>query len=743
MKLGDYHRSLSFYSQALELARKAGDREYVGKILHNIGSSYVALGELQLALDTLEDALEARPRRWDRAITLTAIATLNDLEGDHTRAIAQLREVFLLRRASLDVHAETRHRGLATTLDRLGTAARNAGQLQVAQRAFESSRALLRDSPYVTELAIVEANLGRLLIELGDPSAALLLLEQARSVLADSRRHQDHAIALLGMAHAYREQGESAQGLQAAEQAIEIVESLRESISGPHLRSTFIASHHVSYESAIGLAMDRHAENPAAGYARRALEIAERAKARSLLDLLLEDPRAQRLEQDPRLRERIRRLEDELNRQEHQRLTLLHRGAPLEKLAEIEKTQRALIKENEEAWNDPLFRDQPIPNISTPGAFQMQALLDPETRFLVYSLGEEASFLWLVGPDQIEVHRLPPRADLERVAREAHQAIALSDQPGGRDSRPETELGALLLPLELSRLDRLRLVIVPDGILQTIPFAALPDPRTGRPLAYDHAILILPSLSALEVLRRREAEREPRSLQLAVIADPVYGLDDPRLGLPQDPRTETPTLERLRFASHEARVILDLVPEALRLGLSGFDARREVVLNGLLEPFRIVHLGVHGELVEDRPELNSLVFSQVDRQGLPRDGRLFMHEIGSLSLPCDLIVLSACNSALGRSIRGEGLIGLTRAVFLAGASRALVSLWSVDDRATAELMIGFYRALLIDGLDPAEALRQAQLALPTIDDRWREPYFWAGFVLQGDWRWPPKHSGQS
>ncbi len=741
-KLGDYHRSLSFYTRALELARQAGDRHYVGKILHNIGTCYMALGEPRLALDALEDAFEARLTPWDRAVTLTAVATLNDLEGDHYLAVVQLREAFLLRRASLDLPAGRRQRGMATTLDRLGTAAKNAGRLQAARRAYESSRALLRDSPYVTELAIVEANLGRLLIEGGDPDAALPLLQQARTVLAGSGRRQDDAITLLGMARAYRLRGESARARRAVEQAIEIVENLREAAPGPHLRSSFLASHHVFYETAINLAMAQHAEDPAAGHALRALELAERAKARSLLDLLLEDPRSRRLARESELRDRVRPLEDALNRLEHRRLTLLHRGAPSGSLAEVEKAQRALIMESQDAWNDPPARERPVPSIATPDARRMRLLLDPDTRFLVYSLGDEDSFLWLVAAGEVVAHRLPPRVEIESTVRRAHEALVLSDQPGGRDKIPEAVLGALLLPRELGPLDNLRLVVVPDGILRTIPFAALPDPRTGRPLVHDHAILTLPSISALAVLRRRGAEREPAPRQLAVMADPVYSAGDPRLRSPEDPLREAPKLERLRFSGREAEAILDLVPEPSRLGLSGLDARREAVLDGLLEPFRIIHLSVHGELAPDRPELTSLVFSQVDRRGRPRDGRLFMHEIGSLSLPCELIVLSACNSALGKSIRGEGLIGLTRAVFLAGANRALVSLWYVDDRATAELMILFYRALLVDGLGPAEALRRAQLELPTVDRRWQAPYYWAGFVLQGDWHWGAGSSGR-
>jgi CHAT domain-containing protein len=166
----------------------------------------------------------------------------------------------------------------------------------------------------------------------------------------------------------------------------------------------------------------------------------------------------------------------------------------------------------------------------------------------------------------------------------------------------------------------------------------------------------------------------------------------------------------------------------------GFEARRQAILKGRLSAFQIVHLSVHGQLVFDRPELSSLMFSLVDQKGRPLDGRLFMHEIDDLNLPCELGVLSACNSARGRMIRGEGLVGLTRAVFLAGANRALVSLWFVHDEATAELMVRFYRALLHLGQPPAQALQTAQLGM-LASERWWAPYYWAGFVLQGDWRW--------
>jgi CHAT domain-containing protein len=133
------------------------------------------------------------------------------------------------------------------------------------------------------------------------------------------------------------------------------------------------------------------------------------------------------------------------------------------------------------------------------------------------------------------------------------------------------------------------------------------------------------------------------------------------------------------------------------------------------------------------PELSGLVFSLVDPQGRPQEGFLRLHEIYGLRLETELVTLSACRTAFGRELRGEGLAGLSQGFLAAGASRVLASLWDVDDRATAELMTRFYTALLVEQRPAADALRQAQAALRR-DPRWRSPYYWAGFVLQGDWR---------
>jgi CHAT domain-containing protein len=190
---------------------------------------------------------------------------------------------------------------------------------------------------------------------------------------------------------------------------------------------------------------------------------------------------------------------------------------------------------------------------------------------------------------------------------------------------------------------------------------------------------------------------------------------------------------RLVFTRQEARALTELAGAARTIQALDFRASVEMMRGPEIAGARIVHIAAHGILDATRPERSGLVLSLVDRDGRARDGVLRLGDIFALSLSAELVVLSGCQTGLGRQMRGEGLVGLTRAFMYAGAPRVVSSLWRVDDQATAQLMTRFYRHLLIGGLRPAAALRAAQGELAA-DPRWSAPYFWAGFVLHGDWR---------
>lgn len=321
----------------------------------------------------------------------------------------------------------------------------------------------------------------------------------------------------------------------------------------------------------------------------------------------------------------------------------------------------------------------------------------------------------------------------------------------------------MLLGPVAGQLGRKRLVIVPDGALHYVPFGALPDPtalkvngENSQPLVVEHEIVYLPSASTLAAQRRELAKRKPAAKTFAILADPVFTMDDDRFkekssqpaarpdesvaGLIQQRILKQVTqakgglrIGRLRFTRQEAEQILALVPAGEGMKALDFEASRATATSDQLSQYRYVHFATHGLADRERPELSTIVLSLFDEQGRPQDGFLRAHEVYNLNLPAEMVTLSACETGLGKLTKGEGLVSLTRGFMYAGAARVVVSLWSVNDRATAELMTKFYRRVLIEGERPAAALRAAQIEMWR-DKRWEAPYYWAAFTLQGEWR---------
>ncbi len=385
-------------------------------------------------------------------------------------------------------------------------------------------------------------------------------------------------------------------------------------------------------------------------------------------------------------------------------------------------------------------------------------MLDADTLLLEYHLGEERSWLWAIAADQTHWYELPRRQEIESAALETHRRMLQSHhQTSELAAALAAEKLALLLfaPVRDLLADHRRLAIVAAGALQTVPFAALPNPLAlpdeRRPLVADHEIVLLPSAAVLLAQRQSlEPRRTPApSRLLAVVADAVFDQKDARLAarVPASPaaaaapfelRSDTastldlPELSRLEHSAREAQAILELAPPDQTFVATGFAASRQLLDAGRLRGYQIVHFATHGVLDTVHPELSAIVLSRFAPNGQPIDGYLRTYEVYNLDLPADLVVLSACKTALGEEVRGEGMTGLTRAFMYAGAARLLVSLWNIGDQATAELMQRFYDGLLRQGLGPAAALQQAQRELAQVS-AWRAPYYWAGFVLQGDW----------
>ena len=741
---GEAEKALEHLEAAVELGQ---DSDETAITLRLIGFEYYQLGLMEPALDRLQQALQICTRIGDRdgeARTLTRLAwVLADLDrlDDAEAALSRALE---LRRSLGDRHGE------AVTLSFAHEVAVKRRDWDGARRALDAALQILRTDGDVSEAAIVVESLGWLDLHVGRPRQALRRFEAALPGIRALGNPREAANTLLGLGLAQADCGDLETGLATVERSIAQVERLRRGISGRSLRSHQLARRYGHYDARIELLMRLDEAHPGDGWAERAFAAFEQARARVLLDSLATSGPSLGERIDPgdreerRLAERQAALETELAALERERVERVWEGAPA---AEIRAVERSLgNKELEWQRVDGRLREKIEGGDDKPRPLDLEQVrsqvLDDDSLLLAYHLGRERSFLWVVGRQELAVYELPSREVLEPLARRAHDRVAESHRIAARvpaaDALADLSEQLLAPAAEHLRGDR-RLLVVADGALLYVPFAALPLPSGDhRPLVADHEVVSLPSASTLAALRRRVAAREPPHGMVAVLADPVFQPDDPRVtGTPprsweEALRRSGESFQRLRFARREAESILALAPPGPRFKAFGFDANYDTVVSGALSGYRFVHLATHARIYADRPAASGILLSRLDRDGSPRPAEeLRSRDVYRLDLAADLVTLSACRTALGEEVRGEGLVGFTQGFFAAGSARVLVSLWEVGDDSTAELMERFYRRLFADGLSPAAALRDAQVSMWR-EERWRSPYHWGAFVMQGE-----------
>lgn len=748
--LGELPEAIARYTDAMGFAAAAGDRVGVATILKNRAVDYLGLGELDRALADLRDAL-ARFRvlrsRREEGVTLYSIGNIYLDRIDVPEALRQYGlGLELLRQAG-----DKRFEGF--TRNHMGLAHLAAGEPDAAMRDFELARDLLHACEDQRGEAMVMTNIGAAHMASGDFTGARDLLREALPRVQASADRIHEAMTLMHLARAERALGDLQTSRSRIEEALRLTESLRGSIPGVGERAGFMAKTHERYDLLIDVLMDLNARRPGEGWDAEALRASERAKARGLIELLAGARIDLKEGIDESLLANERALEARLEtarREEQKRLSA--KAASPDTAAT--RSLDALLTEYEDVQGRlraaspryaALARPQPL---SLP---EIRELLDPDTLLLEYSLGEERSFVWAVTRDTLASHVLPRRGVIEASARRLYRAWSAGNGVEDPDVRRMARaLSRMLLGPVARDITKKRVAIVVEGALLYVPFAALSSPGDPAvPLVAKHELVSIPSATTLAVLRRESPARVSPRRQVAVLADPVFNRTDSRVRgtariAPQSvggsgdaltrsmQETGLLRLERLSGSRREARAIAALAGPGQTFEALDFAANRAAALGTEVSSARIVHFASHALLDARHPELSGIVLSLVDEHGRPTDGFLQTRDIYRLRLSADLVVLSACQTALGKEVRGEGLLGLSRGFMYAGAPRVVASLWQVPDRATSELMTRFYRGILVKGLRPAAALRAAQMEIRA-EKRWSSPYYWAAFILQGDW----------
>ena len=756
---GDLSDALKAFEEARELSQSVGDTS--GELLSegNIAGIYTRRGQLQKAVETYTRLIGRVKPQGEGVLFNNLGAAYLDL-GDPERALENYE------RSRAAYHAFQDTDGEAAALIAIGRARQVLGDPEAALKEYEAAQGLIREESWdlphfvgLARLALGEAEKARLslerALEIAEESHSrsreaqtLLALGSARRALGQTGASVESftrvialgteiqypsvlAPALLERATVLRDEGQLAGAKIDVEKAVEIIESTRRNIAGQQIRTGYFSSRRNYYDFYIDLLM--RLGQPAA-----ALAVSERAHARGLLDLLAEG----RIDVSQGLSPELKREEDRLSDELSKTQALLRESKPGTDRAQELRWQVEGLYERLEEWDWKVRERNPRYSQVDPKPLTLEEIqgqdLGETTALLEYALGKEQSFLFVVTREGLSSYVLPSAAriaDRVRTLRGALEHESLLSRGVYHEVAHQLyqDLVAPAAPVLKGKSD---LVIVPDGALYYVPFEALlSEDAAGRSYASlpyllrQYAISYVPSASVLAGLRAPRSEPAAAGRKRLVAFAP-FATEAGTGARPVERSTAGRSLLPLPASSREVSEIAALYAGSSLKFFAGEARESRVTRNPAVAAAERLHFATHAQSDERHPELSGLVLAP--GEGRSDDGLLQVHEIFNLKLSADLVVLSACQTALGKEVTGEGLVGLTRAFFYAGVPSVVVSLWNVVDGPTPDLMLSFYEDL--DRLGSiARALRQAKLAMISKGD-YSHPAYWAPFVLSGEYR---------
>lgn len=793
-QLGDNHGALTVHREARDFFRRIGDQQGEAVASNGLGRVFEDLNLKQEAIDNYSLALRLNHAigngEYEAVSAYYMGRVWRDL-GDFARALEYYDSSLALSREN------GKSRMAMMALMDVAAIYVKQQRLTEALATYQQTLAFYNKIADLRRQALIHQGLGELFRVRREPEPAMQEYRLSLDLFQRIKDPQGQAESLYWLAILCQQQGRLDEAQKQSQQSIEIIEGQRSRVIGQNWRSSYFASVHRYFELQVDILMQLDRQRRNQGFAALALAASERARARSLLELLHETQSEMPRDVDPTLLARERQLRQQLSAMGTHQIKMLNGPQRETESAEIELTIRNLNSEYDalEAQiksQSPAYFQLSQPAIVDLKQIQAELKQDENTVLIEYMLGDERSYAWLVTPTGLVGQELPGRRALEDLARQVYQGLSARQRQPDEDSAnyqsrytaaeerfcpSATQLSQHLLGPFKSLLNKKRLLVVADGELLYIPFDALPlptenglekvcrldaEPTNYVPLLTAFEVVHLPSFSSLTTLRQLNLATSRPAKELAVWADPVFESDDPRIaaylrqtlaesdprktavGPTSSPGSNLPTSvysypppTRLMSTDEEARSVMRFAPAGVSLLLTGFAANRESALKWDLHNYRILHFATHSTINSRYPSLTGLLLSTIDERGQTQNGLLQLHDIYGLRLNADLVVLSGCQTGLGEERSGEGLIGLTQGFLYAGSRSVVVSLWDVQDQATATLMADFYRAMLKDGAAPADALRQAKLKMFQQGGR-RQPFYWSAFVIQGEYRAPSK-----
>lgn len=745
-KSNNYSQALAYFKDSIKIAQKEKNKENEAECLNNIGAVYSEMGSYEKSEEYFSRALSIN--KWLQKYN-SIIRNLNNLGEIYSRKgnISGRKEDFNI---ALDYFYEclklAREKGKKKSEILV---INNIGFLYLELKIYKDALDYFRsgykkaEQLYDVELmGMLQDNIGIVQYNFGDYEESIKSYE--RAIELANKINAGHILweAYFGLGQCYEKKNSHSQALVFYKKAIDIIENIRSQIFIDAYKAGYIRDKFRAYEYLVNLLFDLDRNVPSKRYAKELFSFVERAKAKAFLESL-GDCRANIRE---RLNPELKKRENEISN----RISLIMQELSRFKLSE--KRRKELLdnlKQEEDEYLSLLSRisgEAPeIRELVLPVSCQVeqvQNILGKHTALIEYFLGESKSYVFYVTKDKFEINALPPRSEIERSLK-AYLKM-LSDSP---KKRFKSTLAAqrisreLIFPLCKDIPESIEnLIIAPDGILYYLPFETLMpsnrDQLTRKKFLIEkYNISYVPSSSILMFLSEKKHAYENPKMLLA-FGDPSYTLKSSTSK--KNNKTDVDILREmyidlgfdfspLPYSKQEVLEISRYFPDEKKDIYLENRAREEIFKKSSLEDYRIIHFACHGLLSEEYPYRSALVLSLDDDS--QEDGFLQVREIYNLRVGADLVVLSACQTGKGKMEKGEGVLGLPRIFFYAGARSVVLTLWKINDQSTAEFMNLFY-FYLSRGHDKSQALRLSKLKM--LNSKFNHPFYWAGFVLNGN-----------
>ena len=743
-----YSRALIYFDEALSITHETFDNKFdLSACLNNIGLVYRELGSYEKASPQFEEALAIDRDLNDKegmCIDLNNLGTVFHRKAKNHGRINDLLVALNYYLNSLEIVKDGSSRKLEVDiLNNIGLVYATLGKKSLSLKYFQSAMKKAEFLKYPYEMCNISSNIGYVQLELGAHVQAQASFKKSIKLATEVGRNEILWEAYLGLGQCLEKDGRYESALAFYRKAIDTIEFMRSHLALDDYKAGFIRDKMKAYEALLCLLYDRKEKEKSSSYDGQIFDVVERAKARSFLEELGQVGRSSQDPGDNEYRNKQASLSKKIS------LTISELIRP--DLGEAQrKNLLAKLELEEDGYTSLLNRIKTetteYSQLAFPQAISVLRIQkqhpDKRSAILEFYLGEKRSFGIVLTCDSLILRALPSRAEIENSLRAYLMLLSTPPQtsfrgiPAGRRIYKD-----LIYPFEDTLSQSIdHLIIIPDGILHYLPFEALvrDDVKTAEPryLIELYDISYAPSASSLMYLMEKARLGQHKKTLLAV-GDPVYLSRNSKMFKGRDKHEDALRdiylndgfeLSALPHSKREVHRVARCFPDEEVDVLLESQAKEEGIKSRPLEEYRIIHFACHGFLDEKTPMRSALVLTLDDDS--EEDGFLQAREISNLRLDADLVVLSACQTGKGRLENSEGVLGLTRTFFYAGARSTISSLWKINDKSTAEIMPEFYRCLSA-GQNKARSLRLAKLNM--LKSRFSHPFYWAAFVLNGDY----------